>query len=131
LSLTAKLRLYTSLVQSVLLYESEAWTLRQDDEKCLQAFHMKRQRYILQVNWYDFITSDSVREQMKLVDLPLVIADRRHATLDHIIRLPEETPAPTILQHVISVTNGSHLAAGWKRPTGRPWKTSSQIVTLT
>jgi len=92
---------------------------------------MKAQRHFLQVNWYDFITSDSVREQTKLVDLPPVIADRRHATLGHIIRLPEETPAPTILQHVINVTNGNHLAAGWKRPTGRPWKTSSRTVTLT
>jgi len=53
------------------------------------AFHMKAQRRILQIGWYDFITNDSVREQTKLVDLPLVIADRRHAILGHIIRLPK------------------------------------------
>ena len=52
---------------------------------------------ILQIIWYDFITKCSVREQTKLVDLPLVVADRRHAILGHIIRLSEETPAHTVL----------------------------------
>jgi len=50
------------------------------------------------------------------------------AILGHIIRLPEETLAHTVLQHVIKVTNGSHLAAGWKRPPGRPRKTWLQQV---
>jgi len=50
--------MYTSLVQSVLLYGSEAWTLKQYDEKRLQAFHMQAQHRILQINSYDFITSD-------------------------------------------------------------------------
>jgi len=62
----------------------------------------------------------SVREQRKLVDLPQVIADRRHAILGHIISLPEEAPAHAVLQHAINVTKGSRLAAGWKRPSGRP-----------
>jgi len=48
--------------------------------------------------------------------------------LGHIIRLPEETPADTVLQHVINVTKGSHLAAGWKRSPGRPWKMWLQQV---
>ena len=38
-------------------------------------------------SWCDFKANDSVTEQTKLVDLPLVIADRRHAILGHIIRL--------------------------------------------
>jgi len=89
---------------------------------------MKAQRHILQITWYDFIklTNDSFIEQT--VDLPLVIADRRHAILGHVIRRPEETPPCTVLQHVINVTNGSHFAAGWKRPAGRPWKTWLQKV---
>jgi len=28
-----------------------------------------------------------------------------------------------VLQHIINVTKGSHLAAGWKHPPGRPRKT--------
>jgi len=99
---------------SVLLYGSEARSTKQDDEKHLQAFHMMAQRRVL----------NSVREQTKLVDLPLVIADRTRAILGHIIRLPEDYR----LQHVINITNGSHLAAGWKHPPGGPWKTRLQQV---
>jgi len=67
---------------------SEARTLKQDDEKRLQAFDMKAQCHILRLAWYDFITSDSFREQTKLVDLLLVIlADHIHDILGHIIHL--------------------------------------------
>jgi len=52
----------------------------------------------------------------------MVIADRRHAILDHIILLSEETSAHTVLQHVINDTKGSHLEASWKRLAGRPGK---------
>ena len=41
LSLNTKLRLYTSLVQFVLLHGSETWTLTKADSARLQAFHMK------------------------------------------------------------------------------------------
>jgi len=58
---------------------------------------MDRRQNHHQINWYDFINNDSVRQQTKLVDLPLVIADRRHAIFDHIIRLSEETPAYSML----------------------------------
>jgi len=54
-------------------------------------------------------------ESQSHVDFALVSADRRHAVLGHIIR-----PAHTMLQCVINVTDGSHLAAGWKRPPGWP-----------
>ena len=47
LSLSIKLRVYLALVQSVLLYASETWTLTVVDSKTLDAFHMKCQRRIL------------------------------------------------------------------------------------
>jgi len=36
--------------------------------------------------------------------------------------------AHTVLQHVVNVTKGSHLAEGWKHPPGRPRKTWLQQV---
>jgi len=104
LSLNTKLRLYTSLVQSVLLHGSETWTLTKADTAQLQAFHMKAQRRILDIKWYDFVTNDSVQSQTKLMDLPLTIADRRHSLLGHVCRLPPDVPAHNILQHCVNIS---------------------------
>jgi len=106
----------------------EAQILKQDDEKCLQAFYMKAQHNILHISWYDFIIRDSIRQQTKLVDLPLVIADHRRAILGHIMYLRGEAPAHTMLQHAINITKGSHLAASWKHQPGWPRKTWLQQV---
>ena len=41
LFLSTKLRIYTSLVQSVVLYGSETWTMRKVDGDRIQSFHMQ------------------------------------------------------------------------------------------
>ena len=58
----------------------------------------------------------------------LTIDDRRHAILCHIIRIAEETPDRTVLQHVIDVTKWSHFAAGSKHPPSQARKTWLQQV---
>jgi len=126
LTLNTKLRLYTSLVQSVFLHGSETWTLT---KARLQAFHVKAQRCILNIKWHDFVTSDSVRSQTKLTDLPLIIDDRRHSLLGHVCRLPPDVPAHNILQHCLNLSQGRcpaptgsvHLA-GQGRPGYNRWK---------
>jgi len=128
LSLNTKLRLYTSLVQSVLLHGSETWTLTKADTARLQAFDMKAQRRILNIKWHDFVTNDSVRSQTKLTDLPLIIADRRHSLLGHVCHLPPDVPAHNILQHCVNLSQGRCPARDWKRPPGRPRKTWIQQV---
>ena len=47
LSLSTKLRIYTSLVQSVVLHGSETWTMRKVDSDRIQSFHMQALRRIL------------------------------------------------------------------------------------
>jgi len=44
LSLSTKLSIYTSLVQSVVLYGSETWTMRKVDSDRIQSFHMQALR---------------------------------------------------------------------------------------
>jgi len=89
---------------------------------------MKAQHNILHISWYDFIIRDSIRQQTKLVDLPLVIADHRRVILGHIVYLRGEAPAYTMLQHAINITKGSHPAASWKHQPGWPLKTWLQQV---
>ena len=47
------LRICTSLVQSVVLYGSETWTMRKVDSDRIQSFHMQAPRRILGIRWYD------------------------------------------------------------------------------
>ena len=70
LSLSTKLRIYTSLVQSVVLYGSETWTMPKVDSDRIQSFHMQALRRILGIRWYDKVSNAVVNERTKLPDVP-------------------------------------------------------------
>jgi len=96
LSLSTKLRVYLALVQSVLLYASETWTLTVAASKSLDAFHMKRQRRILGISWHQFVRNVEVAALTGLSSLSDIICRRRSAIFG---RLPD---------------------LSWKRRPGRP-----------
>ena len=75
LSITTKLRLYMTLIVPILLYASEAWTVNKIDLDRLQAIHMRCQRRILGLRWFDKIknvtkSSDSSRTGVPPYDWP-------------------------------------------------------------
>ena len=115
LSLSTKLRIYTSLVQSVVLYGSETWTMRKVDSDSIQPFHMQALRRILGIRWYDKVSNTVVNERTKLPDVPSLIADRRHSLFGHIFCLPENTPVSQALQLSIEAHTSTPPAADWKR----------------
>jgi len=127
LSLSTKLRIYTSLVQSVALYGSETWTMRKVDSDRIQSFHMQALRRILGIRLYDKVSNAVVNDKTKLPDLPSLIDDRRHSLFGHICRLPENTPASQALQLSIEAHTGTPPAADWKRPPGHPRRTWLQV----
>ena len=51
--LATKLRLYMTLIVPMLLYASETWTSTKVNLNHLQAFHMRCQRRILGVRWFN------------------------------------------------------------------------------
>src|SRR5688572_21194094 len=63
---TDKLRLYMSLILSVLLYASETWMLTKANLDRLQAFHMSCQRQILGVLWLHKVTNTEIINRTKL-----------------------------------------------------------------
>ena len=60
LSLPIKIRTYKALVLSTLLYAAETWTLRAEDNRILESFHMKCQRQIHSIRWQDHIRNIEV-----------------------------------------------------------------------
>ena len=119
LSLQTKLRLYSSLVLSVLLYGSETWTLRKTDSSKVQAFHMMSQHRILGIGikWYDHIPNSTIRERTGFMDLPIQVADRRHSLFGHICRLSQEAPAHRALKMAIDIAGSARPATDWKSVT--------------
>jgi len=92
LSLATKLRVYNSLVLSVLLYGCETWTVLKSDERKLEAFHMSYQRRILRIRWFHRVTIAEVTSQTEQEDLTSHIRRRRAVVFGHVRRLPEEAP---------------------------------------
>ena len=128
LSLQTKLRLYTSLVLSVVLYGSETWTLRKSDSDRLQSFHMTSQRRILGIRWFEHVTNASIQETTGLMNLSLIIANRCHDLFGHVCRLPPETPVRRALQLCTDIFNGDRPTPEWKRPRGRPRRSWLQQI---
>ena len=57
-----KIRLYKSLVVSVLTYRCESWTLKAESERGIATFEMKYFRRILKISYRDHITNISVMQ---------------------------------------------------------------------
>jgi len=90
-TLPIKIRVYLALVQSVLLYASETWTLTSADAKFLEAFHMKCQRRILRISWRQFVRNSEISALTGLPPINYVIRHRRIAVFGHIARLQDST----------------------------------------
>ena len=127
MSLETKIRLYNSLVISVLLYGSETWTLLKADERRLEAFHMNCQRRILGIRWFHFVTNVSVTSQTSEEGLAIRICRRRLSIFGHVRRLPEATPhQPTshyawlwTLAQAVNRTSGRSESASEDDPAER------------
>ena len=68
ISTSTRIRLYKSLILSILLYGSETWTLRKEDENRLLVFEMTCLRKILGVSRLDKIRNTTIRKSVDLKD---------------------------------------------------------------
>ena len=98
------------------------------DSDRLQSFHMMSQRRIFGIRWFDHVTNISIQETTGLMNLSLIIADRRHDLFGHVCRLPPETSVRRALQLCTDVLNGDRPTTEWKRPRGRPRRSWLQQI---
>ena len=123
LKLRTKLRLYTSLVVSVLLYASDTWTMTKADLSRLQSFHMSNQRKILGVHWYDRVKNTEIQRRTNLPHIGSLIQRRRYSLFGHVVRMQPDAPAHSIMKLASDITIKRRLPNSWKRPRGRPRST--------
>ena len=111
ISVKMKVRVYEALVLSVLLYNSETWTLTSADESRLRVFEMAVFRRICGVSLMDRCRNEDIKARLEIeCDVVEKIRRRRLSYFGHICRMkPERIPARVL--H--GWTHGS-------RPRGRP-----------
>ena len=121
LSLALKMRLYNSLIISIITYSSASWTLTKAQKKRLDAFNTKALRRIVGVRWYDYVTNASILSRTRQPPLTTTIRKLRLSAFGHICRLQSCTQAIDIL--------ASKPPSSWRRPRGRPpLRWADQIV---
>jgi len=120
LSITTKLRIYSTCVLPILLYGSETWTLIQADWNELDSFHVQCQRRILHISWHDFVSNDEVLGRTGLFDVSYIVRKRRLGLFGHVARLRSDVPANQTLQICTKTKDGERPSQEWRRACGRP-----------
>ena len=109
---------------TVLLYSAETWTLLPADVKTLDAFHMKCQRQILDIQWWQHISNADVLQRSGLPLISDILLNRRQSLFGHIARLDSSVPANAALhQLMVNSHEGKKPSTTWTRPSGRPRRT--------
>ena len=107
-----KVRVFRSLVLSVLLYSSEAWTLTDGLRRRLDSFLTTSLRRILGYKWQDHVPNARVLEEAGMGRITCLIRERQLRFYGHVARFPPVDPAHRIL--------AARDPVGWTRPVGRP-----------
>ena len=119
LSVKLKIRLFDTYISSIMLYNSELWTLTPKLEKEIDAFHRRLLRKILNLGWPKKTTNEKLYHITKTEPWSTTIQRRRLKWTGHLLRLPVETPARQSTFEVLRPT---------KRNPGRPPLTWHKLI---
>jgi len=78
---------------SVLLYAVETWSLLDADFRAFEAFPMKCQRQLLQIEWHQFIRNDEITESTGRPSNSESISRCRNSLFGYVAMLQENVPA--------------------------------------
>ncbi len=98
LSLKWKVRLYNSIVKSILLYGCECWRVTKKDMNSLSSFHNGCLRKICKIYWPNKITNIDLWKKTNSCNIILEIRQRRLRWLGHVFRMPEDSITKTALR---------------------------------
>ena len=92
-SVKLKINILRASVISILLYGSEAWTLCNDSENCLNSFATRCYRQILGISYLDHISNEEIYRQVEQLPLIRTIQDKQLSWLGHTLRRNKDEPA--------------------------------------
>ena len=112
-----KMKLYNSLVKSVLMYNSCTWGLTKNDEKELDSFHRRQLRQVLGVKYPMKMRNEKVYERTETRPLSIDITKARWKMLGHVLRMNEKTPARMAMKYLFQNLKKEKKFKGRKRAT--------------
>ena len=113
IKLPTKIKVYTAIVLTSLLYGCETWTLYRKHIKQLERFHMRALRSIMGIKWQDRVTNLEVLDRATLASIETMVLKAQLRWTGHVIRM-EPFRLPRQLLY-------GELRQGQK-PRGRPKK---------
>lgn len=84
-----KIRLYRTLVLTILLYGAESWPVTQSQVDRLEAFHQRQLRRILRVRFWQHVSCEEVLARASTPSMADILRQKRMAWLGHVMRMPE------------------------------------------
>ena len=95
-----KLRIFSALLESIFLYNSEVWGLNKTLEDKIDTFHRRLLRKILNIKWTNnnWISNDQLYNITSQTQWSIKIAHRRIRFFGHLARLDNLSPAKTALR---------------------------------
>ena len=115
-----KIKLYRTLVKSVLTYNCGTWALTKTEEEKLNAFHRQQLRKILNIKYPVKITNSSLHEKCSECPLSITLLESRWRLFGHILRRNSEILADKSINSYF-ISNGSKFR-------GRPFTTLPVVL---
>ena len=109
LSIATKVRIFQTLVLSVLLYGAETWMVTQHDIRKLNSFQMRCLRDILGITLWNRVRNGDILERTGMVSMEDQLKQRRLQWFGHVWRMPTTRPQRQLLRC---------RPSGRRRPTG-------------
>lgn len=112
-----RVRLYKSLIKSILLYNCGTWGLTQQQEEKLDAFHQRQLRRIIGVRYPTKITNAKLYEKCQEKPMSMTIKQARWKLFGHILRRDKDIPANKAMEFYFAKKPSDKNFRGHKRTT--------------
>ena len=96
-SIQTKVKLFNSLVMSVLTYGSETWKTTERDKKKLDTFQNRCLRQLLRVRWPEKISNEELHRRTRTIKVSETIKQRKWKWIGHVLRMDDSRICTTAL----------------------------------
>ena len=121
--LKIRLKLYKSLIKSMLLYNCGIWVLTKHQEDKLDTYHRKQLRKILGIKYPTRISNAKLYEKCKEISISITIVKARWRLFGHILRRDKDIPAYKAMQPYFDKSPTDKNFRGRERITlPAPWQ---------